>query len=582
MTKYTKIPKSKIVAQLKMLESIKAKFDKQTANKRLRLITRLQNKMISSAVLLTDYHDLLCFMRAYPDNRTILNLAEKELKNFGKRIDLYKHRVHDNKATNLLNSGITNTIVEHAYSLGVCEKLLSKYPKSLFVDWESLLEDVPDTVLSTLPLLVAWHENDVIDNDNYFDIIEWLENAKNRDNCSNFEVLINLFTNSQIRHDVKNHLFEQIDLPVSLQLSNKTPSRTLTRVESNNIYYQKEPIVRRSPDLRVELKKPAASLVKLSIKEGKRIVQTANEVLAVRYRELHPLTNANPLETYKYEPERGIQIYIMGTNPEIRLPLETNFGALLVRNGIPIGYGVGAILLDRVELAINIFPAFRNGESAFIIEQFFKMFYRHFGSRIFLVRSFQMGDGDDEPIFSGAFWFYYKLGFRAVRKRIRKMAEKEYDKIKKNRKYRSSVKTLRRLAKSDVFMHADLNKMNEWNELSLVNLGNIATNYINQKHKGNRNSATQKASQKLVNVLKVKRLSLWSENELRALDRLAPFIINIPNLSKWNKSDKDLLIEIIKAKGGKSEKKYVLLSLKHKRFIESLTQMATDKETEGE
>jgi hypothetical protein len=83
-------------------------------------------------------------------------------------------------------------------------------------------------------------------------------------------------------------------------------------------------------------------------------------------------------------------------------------------------------------------------------------------------------------------------------------------------------------------------------------------------------------------MLNIKRLNLWSENEMRALDRLAPFIINIPNLSKWNKKDKDLLIEIIKAKGGKSERKYVLLSLKHKLFIDSLNQMATDIETKVE
>jgi len=582
MTRYIKIPKSKIVSQLKKLDDIKTKFDNQSARKRYKLINQLQNKMISNSALLIDYHDLLCFMRAYPDNSTIYKLAQKELKKFINRIDLYKQRVRNNKATGLLNSGISGTIVEHPYSLGVCEKLLEKYPGYLFVDWETLIDEVPDTILATLPLLVAWHENDVIDNDNYFDVTVWLKRATSRSNQSDLAVLINLFTKSKLRHDVKNQLFEQINLPISWQLSNSTPSRTLTKVDTNKIYYQKGPLLKRSPDLRTELKKPAASLVKMSASQGKEIVQIANEVLAVRYRELHPITNANPFEVYKYEPGRGIQIYIMGTDSEIRLPLETNFGALLVRNGLPIGYGVGAIFLDRVEIAINIFPAFRNGESAFIIEQFFKMFYRHLGSRLFLVRSYQMGDGDDEPIFSGAFWFYYKLGFRAVRKKIRRMAEKEYDKIKQNPKYRSSIKTLRRLAKSDVFMHFDHEKMRDWKELSLVNLGNIVTDYINQKHNGNRDEASKKSVMILIKVLNIKRLNLWSKGELNALERMAPFIVNIPNLSKWDKKDKDLLIDIIRAKGSKNEKKYVLLSLKHKLFIESINKMAKDIETEEE
>lgn len=582
MSQYIKIQRSKIIAQLKQLDFIKNKFDQQSAKKRIKLIRQLQNKMISSASLLIDYHDLLCFIRAYPDNRTIFKLVESELKKFSNRIDLYKQRIRDNNAANLLNSGICGTIVEHPYSLGVCEKLLDKYPDSLFVDWDSLIDDVPDTILSALPLLVAWHENDVIDNDNYFDIIEWLRRAKNYGSQSDFEILINLFIKSKLRKDVKNYLYEEINLPVSWQLSKTTPSRTLTKLYIKKIYYQRESLLKRSQDMRIELKKPAASLIKLLAEEGKEIVQVANEVLAVRYRELHPITNANPFEVYKYEPGRGIQIFIMGTIPEIRLPLETNFGALLVRNGLPIGYGVGAIFLDRVEIAINIFPAFRNGESAFIIEQFFKMFYRHLGSRLFLVRSFQMGDGDDEPIFSGAFWFYYKLGFRAVRNRIRRMAEREYEKIKRNPKYRSSIKTLRRLAKSDVFMHSDPNKMKDWKELSLVNLGNVVTNYINRKHDGNRDMATKKSVKQLVEKLDIKRLNLWSENQLIALECLAPFIINIPGLSKWDKKDKDLLTEIIKAKGGKNEKKYVLLSLKHKLFIESLNKMAKDIEAREE
>jgi len=42
------------------------------------------------------------------------------------------------------------------------------------------------------------------------------------------------------------------------------------------------------------------------------------------------------------------------------------------------------------------------------------------------------------------------------------------------------------------------------------------------------------------------------------------------------------LIDIIRAKGSKNEKKYVLLSLKHKLFIESINKMAKDIETEEE
>ena len=168
--------------------------------------------------------------------------------------------------------------------------------------------------------------------------------------------------------------------------------------------------------------------------QGKQLVRKVSEVLSVRFRELFPLTNANPAEVYLCEPGRGLQMYIYGSLPEARLPLEANFGAMFTRNGLPVGYGVGVVLFDRVEIAVNVFPAFRSGESAFLIEQFFRVFYHHFGSRLFLVQRGQMGYGDDEPLKSGAFWFYYKLGFRALDAGVRDLAEQEHQKILRQKK----------------------------------------------------------------------------------------------------------------------------------------------------
>jgi hypothetical protein len=320
----------------------------------------------------------------------------------------------------------------------------------------------------------------------------------------------------------------------------------------------------------------------LSPGEGEFFVRSINEVLAVRARELYPLTYANPKEVYIYEPGRGVQIVVLGAKPQVRLPLESNFGAMLVRNGLPVGYGVGATLFDRVEIAINVFPAFRSGESSYIIEQFFRLFYHHFGSRVLLVRSRQMGDGDIEPLQSGAFWFYNKLGFRPINQRVRNLAESESERIAKEKGYRCPMRILKRLAKSDVFFHADPSKMDGYREFPIVNLGYVVTKYFADKFDGNRPRGIRKAVSDVSRKLGMVDLQTWSGDEIRALERLAPMIACIPDLNQWSSGDKAELARIIRAKGSACERQFVLLTNRHPRFRTALEKLAAEYESSKE
>jgi hypothetical protein len=383
-----------------------------------------------------------------------------------------------------------------------------------------------------------------------------------------------LLANSQLPRPVQRYFFEDLDITVPWRLDNSLASRTLKRVPAGRKYYQRGPLRKRTSDLRAELVKAQPPLRILSRKEGAEYVRAVNEVLAVRNRELFPLTSANPGEVYTISPGRGLTIAVYGMQPELRLPLETNFGALLIRNGLPIGYGVAATLFDRVEIAVNVFPAFRAGESAFIFEQFCRLFYHHFGSRVFVVRDTQMGHGEDEALYSGAFWFYYKLGFRAVNQAVRKLAEKENAKIAARRKYRVPVKTMRRLAKTDVFFHSDPDHMESWRELSVASLGYVITEHFADTCGGDRRSGAKQTAARVARMLGLRDLSGWSRDELVALNRMAPLVASIPDLSRWTSAEKKALAEIIRAKGGLRERKFVLLCNRHEKFKAAVEELA--------
>ena len=91
------------------------------------------------------------------------------------------------------------------------------------------------------------------------------------------------------------------------------------------------------------------------------------------------------------------------------------------KNGIPIAYGGGWIWGLRCRIGISIYPDFRKGESAWIFGQVLRLYYQYFNARHFIIRTNQFGKGNHDGLKTGAFWFYYKLGFRPCNKELRKL-----------------------------------------------------------------------------------------------------------------------------------------------------------------
>src|SRR5258708_22695364 len=117
----------------------------------------------------------------------------------------------------------------------------------------------------------------------------------------------------------------------------------------------------------------------------------------------------DPLSVVVADAGRGLEIVGVGITPDGRLPLRAGFGPLLLRNGVPIGYGDAYGLCERMEVSFNIFYAFRDGESAFCFIRLLEIYHQLFGSTSFSIDPYQLGLGNDEAIEAGAFWFYRKL-----------------------------------------------------------------------------------------------------------------------------------------------------------------------------
>jgi hypothetical protein len=153
--------------------------------------------------------------------------------------------------------------------------------------------------------------------------------------------------------------------------------------------------------------------------------------------------------------DRGVSVMLCSMQADLRLPLESYVGYMLYRNGIPLAYGGAWIFGNRALFGINIFEPFRGGESTLTILQLLRVYHQHYGVIAFSVEPYQFGKDNPEGIESGAYWFYYKLGFRSDDKKLALLAEKEFAKMKANRSYRTSHATLRRFTASRITWKMD-------------------------------------------------------------------------------------------------------------------------------
>lgn len=571
----TRSSRGDVRALLGELSSLVRQFDANSAGRKKAVVESLVRTAIVRPADLIAYHDLLCFLVAYPDNNGVLALAEAELRGMSARVAHYRTTTRDRHARRLENSGLVDTTTTHPYSFELTQRLLRDHAVRIDIDREAAEKAIEQTLPEFLGTLVSWQECDALDYDEERYTSDWLEMARRSKGGGYLKTIVDLIDRAPIGHLVKRHFFDRLELETVWRLERSRASRTLQRVPCGRVFYQTGPFARRSEDLLGALRAPASALELQSPKRGEVYVHAINEVLAVRNRELFPLTLANTREVYKYRAGRGLTIFIFGMRPEDRLPIEANFGAMLVRNNLPIGYGVAAVLFDRVEIAINVFPAFRAGESAFTIEQFFRLFYHHFGSRVFLVRNTQMGYGEDEALYSGAFWFYYKLGFRALDAGVRALAEREVARQRADKAYRTPIGTMRRLSKSDVVLSVDGISAAEWKEVSIINLGYAVTRYFARRYDGDRRRGLAGTVELVRRALGIRSLSRWSSDELTALERMAPLVAMIPDINRWSATERSDLAGIVRAKGGACERRFVQRCNRHGRFREAVGRLAS-------
>ena len=490
------MPRDNTPSLLDQLHDSKTEFTSTSARRIERLLAQLSRKNLNDTDSLFRYHEILLFLRAYPQNASIARTTERELRGFANRVAYLEQQEIDLAPLQHPEvSGIAGTSVIDTFSFFIVRRLLERHPSQVALDWEWFEDE--NRLAATWPRFIPLLEEDAFVEANV-PYREWLAAARGR--RSELAWLIEQFNKLPKPDNERAELFDSQQLYVRWTPSFDV-SRTGMRLPGRKLFYHREPLIqRRDIDLRKELAQPSPALEKLSPEQGENALDMAREASTLRYRELYGFTHGDPEHVYRVEVGRGVELFVVSLPPRKRLPLRTYHAVMMYKNGIPIGYFEGLSLFERMESGFNLYYTFRDGETAWLYARTLNVMHHFAGVTAFSLDPYQIGFENEEGIESGAFWFYRKLGFRPTDPDVLQLALKEEEKIRTRKGYRTSTSTLRKLARSPMIFELDETRRGDWDRFQIRKIGFRALRGLSEEEKRALADRDEKSRSVIINL----------------------------------------------------------------------------------
>jgi hypothetical protein len=431
--------KNKFLSSLNSLKKVATRFDEEAGHLKTGLMQTLSGLSLPFGKQLLHYHDLLLFFCAYPHHARLLKLSEKELK----RIAAHLKKSSATKKSLLINEGLPYTDTITRFSPDLLSWLVLQ--KDILAIFDSMPEPglpINEVMQVTLPSLLKEETTASL---NFEALMEVLHVKPSQ------YVSFLLGQLEQLDPLVRDIIMEHMDVFVKLVPTNLQYSRSFNRIPVQQVYYQQN-IFKKFDHLQL-INEPIPDAEVMSKTDHQQLCKVIKYAMPLTQREIDTASYLQEDSTWLYKLERGVMVAIHAMIPQRQLPLESSVGFTLFKNGIPVSYGGTWIFGPRARFGLNIFDAFRGGESGYTLCQLLRVFKHVFNISYFEVESYMFGYANPEGISTGAFWFYYKYSFRPVDKELLRFAESEKHKIKTRKNYQSSEKTLIRFTQSNIALN---------------------------------------------------------------------------------------------------------------------------------
>jgi len=548
-----------VASALTELEQAKNRYGEGCAEAKLALLGELESTRLRSARAVLRLHEILCFLRAYPDDARVLAQAERMLEAFHRRADLRRHRAA------LADSGIAGTAIHYRFFWPTLRWLARRWPRHLVLDRAD--KEPLERVRAALPLLVTETER------------AWLRAA----GVPALEALDRLRAPGETNavflarriaampgDDFTREAFsDAIDAAYQLKPGPGTPASTHARHAAAPAAFQKGPLHRSRPDLPEQIALAPRAVRETSYREGERLIDLARSVMVTHARDLDAFAYGDPRDVRIVDDGGGLGFMVNGVLPERRALVAGSYGYLTLHNGVPIGYGQLDLVGRTVSIAFNTFESFRGGEAAWTFARLLAMAHHLFGSTFFSLEPYQLGHRNAEGIASGAWWFYYKLGFRPRAAEPRRILAQELARMEADANHRSDRATLRRLAAWNVFFDVDPSR--PAGQVDEGELGLRVAGILAARGGADRELGLRECGREAMRLTGLRSLQGFSADERRAWLRWGPLVVSLPGISRWTGAEKSALVRVIRAKGGRRDADYVALYAAHPKLGPALS-----------
>ena len=551
---------------LTALEAVREQFDQHSECHKAELLDVLAEVRFRSASELLRFHELLCFMRAYPDGPAVLQRVDTLLDGFDLRSDIKK------LAKDLVNTGISGTRIDYEFYWVTAEWLCRYWPEALQVRWDEPFAN-GHKLHGLLRSLLPYAETILLDEAG-FTPRDWIELVKGADE-TDAAFLVQRFEKMQCRDETRETVFEDLDIPMSVIPGPDTPSRTKARYAASPIVWQKMPRSNKRPVLRSEIRKPPKKVTAVSRQEGVRLINLARQSMVTREREVDAFANASADDVFIVDCEQGLQFIGMGPRPERRHILESVHIFLILKNGMPIGYVQPCSLFGSAEVNFNVFESFRGADAGWLYGRALATIHHLTKADCFVLDPYQVGGhGNIEGLKTGAWWFYYKMGFRPRDPEIRRLGLAEARKVKANRRYRTPIPVLRQLGEAEMYLYLGKKRDDVLSVFPLDTLGLHITRMLAERFGADREKAVATCVKEAKKLLGVATLRNLTRPERQAWERWSPLLVALPGVVRWSKRDKRAAASLITAKGSRRELAYLYQLDAHRRLRQAIGELA--------
>jgi hypothetical protein len=137
--------------------------------------------------------------------------------------------------------------------------------------------------------------------------------------------------------------------------------------------------------------------------------------------------------------------------------------------------------------------------------------------------------------------------------------------------------TLKKLVVAPVFWYARKERSDVLGRFPLGNVGLKITDYLSRRFGGRRKDGEKVCADEAARLLGVRSSSSFSAGERVAWRRWAPLVLILPGIERWNARDRNELVKVIRAKGGRRESDFVTRFDRHAKLRKAIVRLGSGR-----